>query len=750
MNTLFVNISFLSLAGLIFFAAGIAAITWRASNQALRRMLILSILLGLVSSLISLWVFLQPGLFLPVWQQLQPGLALLFVFPSFVTCSRLALHIRKPLWPLAVLWTLWLVASLALFPGLFVSSQILLANLSSGPRQALPTVVLAAGWALFWIQAAADIASANRSPSSILVRKRAQLWVIVWSLAGLGSGLFLLSQIAWGLLALSLALAGATILANAADLPYPRFLARSILSYLILLIPFIMLSWASIALLDHFRAWFSGYGRLVIGVLIAVVWVSSFRVLQRYSPKIVDRLLPATRFDLHHLLRKYSQSISSNHAPGMLANAAIGMLREAIDLQYAHLFEVIYDSNPADGHYLVRDSGGIGQPQNSSIKLNPSSPIAQYFRGNHQPVNAEQIASSAEFLQAQPEEMAWFQDSQVELFIPINTKDDWVGLFALGAKSSGAPYTDDDLTLIITLADQLSLALQNTRLVDSLMRVNNDFRRAYAAMEQSNRQLQQAYTQLEQIDRTKSDFISIASHELRTPLTVMRGYNEMLVEDAEIKSNPYHHKMVKGIQASMDRMQEVIESMLDVATIDTRTLHLHIEQVSINYIVHSVVENFQKALDERKITLISDNLHELPSIQADGDSLYKVFYHLIVNAIKYTPDGGKITCTGLMIAPGEMGLPDGGIEVIISDTGIGIAAENLDLVFKKFYQTGQLSLHSTGKTKFKGAGPGLGLAIAKGIVETHGGKIWAESPGYDEETFPGSKFHIVLPLKSKE
>ncbi len=92
-----------------------------------------------------------------------------------------------------------------------------------------------------------------------------------------------------------------------------------------------------------------------------------------------------------------------------------------------------------------------------------------------------------------------------------------------------------------------------------------------------------------------------------------------------------------------------------------------------------------------------------------------------------------------------MNLPEGGVEVVVSDTGIGIDPSLRDLIFTKFYQTGEITLHSTGKTKYKGGGPGLGLTIVKGIVAAHGGVIWVESPGYSEEIYPGSNFHVVLP-----
>jgi signal transduction histidine kinase len=128
---------------------------------------------------------------------------------------------------------------------------------------------------------------------------------------------------------------------------------------------------------------------------------------------------------------------------------------------------------------------------------------------------------------------------------------------------------------------------------------------------------------------------------------------------------------------------------------------------------------------------------------ADSDLLYKALYHLIVNAIKYTPDGGEITISGSVVQD-----DDGreAVQVVVADTGIGIDQEHHALIFDKFYQTGEVMLHSSGVTKFKGGGPGLGLAIAKGAVMAHGGEIWVESEGYDEEKLPGSRFLVRLPL----
>jgi len=319
-------------------------------------------------------------------------------------------------------------------------------------------------------------------------------------------------------------------------------------------------------------------------------------------------------------------------------------------------------------------------------------------------------------------------------------------LIALGPKTSGTPYLEEDLALLATLADQTAVALQNARLVESLMRLNNDFRRAYAAMEQANSHLKRANQQLQNLDRTKSDFINIASHELRTPLTIMRGYNELLLEDEVLNTNASQAKLVKGIYTGITRLNEIINSMLDMASIDTRTFELRVDMISVFQVIQAVLTGLSSPLKERNLTLDSENLSDLPQIEGDADALRKVFYHVIINAVKFTPDGGSITISGVPVSPGQLGLAEGGVEVIVADTGIGIDPEFIDLIFTKFYQTGELALHSSGKTKFKGAGPGLGLAIAKGIVEAHRGRIWAVSAGYDEKRCPGSEFHIILPL----
>ncbi|MCB0033092.1 MAG: HAMP domain-containing histidine kinase, partial [Anaerolineales bacterium] len=175
------------------------------------------------------------------------------------------------------------------------------------------------------------------------------------------------------------------------------------------------------------------------------------------------------------------------------------------------------------------------------------------------------------------------------------------------------------------------------------------------------------------------------------------------------------------------------------------------ESVSLINPLKLIHLKLEDALRDRNQTLHLEGFEGIPSIDVDPDAMGKVLRHLIINAIKYTPDGGTITVKAKMYDPAvtkHPRIPNGieGVHITIQDTGIGIDPKYQDIIFTKFYQTGEVSLHSSGKIKFKGGGPGLGLAIASGIVKAHNGAIWVESAGHDETTLPGSCFHIVLPF----
>jgi signal transduction histidine kinase len=248
---------------------------------------------------------------------------------------------------------------------------------------------------------------------------------------------------------------------------------------------------------------------------------------------------------------------------------------------------------------------------------------------------------------------------------------------------------------------------------------------------------------LQELDRTKSNFISVAAHELKTPLTLIEGYTSMMVDLTTQASNESQiNALLKGVNTGITRLRRIIDDMIDVSLIDSNLLTLNFQPVWISHMLNLIKIELKRSIAERKQNLVIEEFEGSDlMIYGDTERLYQALYNIIVNAIKYTPDNGTITVSGRLLP--------GFVEITFTDSGIGISPEHQTAIFEKFGQLGRTDLHSSGKTKFKGGGPGLGLPITKGIIEAHGGTIWVESDGYDEVKFPGSTFHVLLPTKTE-
>jgi signal transduction histidine kinase len=255
-------------------------------------------------------------------------------------------------------------------------------------------------------------------------------------------------------------------------------------------------------------------------------------------------------------------------------------------------------------------------------------------------------------------------------------------------------------------------------------------------------ELEKTRAVLEKLEKSKSDFISVAAHELKTPLTLIEGYVSMLKDTLpqDTSKKDLAEIYLKGVHAGTRRLREIVDDMIDVSMIDNNLLSLNFQPLWLNRLLDSIQRELSESIQQRNICL---KINRFPGsdemIFADGERLFQAFRNVIMNGIKYTPDGGHVIVDGRLLP--------GFIEVTISDTGIGIDPEDHSRIFEKFGRLGNVSLHSSGKTKFKGGGPGLGLPITKGIIDAHGGAIWVESVGYDEKSYPGSTFHIMLPLQ---
>ncbi len=256
-------------------------------------------------------------------------------------------------------------------------------------------------------------------------------------------------------------------------------------------------------------------------------------------------------------------------------------------------------------------------------------------------------------------------------------------------------------------------------------------------------ELERANTELQKLEKLKADFLLLTGHELRTPLTVVYGYLQILKSTPEISASPATEGSPQYLLAraseAVARLSEVVQDILNVSLINANRLELAREPVFLHSTIQSILHNLRSFGPQRQLSFeLGSGLSQIPVLEGDPQRLHQAIGNLVSNAVKYTPDGGTISIDAETHADV--------VHLWVQDGGVGIAEDELPHVFERFYVLEDTSRHRSSKTAFKGGGLGLGLAVAKGIIEAHSGKLWAESAGHDEEKLPGSTFHVLLPI----
>lgn len=290
------------------------------------------------------------------------------------------------------------------------------------------------------------------------------------------------------------------------------------------------------------------------------------------------------------------------------------------------------------------------------------------------------------------------------LAVPMRIKTRVTGVMEALNKRSG-PFAPADSRLLSIIASLAAVAIQNARL---------------------HQALQKAYDELQQVDKLKSDFLSIASHELRTPLGIILGYATFLKEEAQGELSEHAEQVLN----SALRLRLLVEDLTNMNLMQVGSIKLNLQPMPIQRAIQTACDEVAKMAEARGHTLIR-NLPTQPLwVNADQEKLVQVFVNLLNNAIRFTPKQGTITVSASQ-ARNE-------VLAEVKDTGIGIPPSELDKIFKEFYQI------SDPMTRREG-GLGLGLSIAQGLVRLHNGRIWAESQGFNQ----GATFKVVLPLAKR-
>lgn len=356
--------------------------------------------------------------------------------------------------------------------------------------------------------------------------------------------------------------------------------------------------------------------------------------------------------------------------------------------------------------------------------------------------------------------------------VPLIAKNRLIGIMHILTRQEHR-YTVEEMRFLNTMGNQIGIVIDQARLFAELNWKNEELLRSHRLLEKSSNSLavsqsrlkknlalvERANLELERLDRMKSHFIGMISHEFKTPLTSILGGTEFLLNNYDNIIDPEQRRMLEMIHNGGARLNEIVSDLLKVIKLETGASPVKKVTLQLCEIIESLQEHFKPLLIERKQTIVFKTPSELPYFNGDREYLDEIFTELLINAMKFTPDGGEIVVVGRVADRQSLEFKAEALcrfnpkfyeqimdicylEVEVRDSGIGIDAGEQLKIFDKFYEIGDICHHSSGKHKFQGKGTGLGLAIVKGMVEAHGGMVWVESTGAS-----GSSFLLLLPLE---
>ncbi len=355
------------------------------------------------------------------------------------------------------------------------------------------------------------------------------------------------------------------------------------------------------------------------------------------------------------------------------------------------------------------------------------------------------------------------------LAVPFIAKEETLGVLFIFDRGNRV-FNREDVRLFQAIGRQLGPLLKNAELFDELQwqhRLNfaslRELERSRSTLRDNLQQLEQHHRALQGLNQMKSTFLSLASHELRTPLTTILSGAEFLQSETEQALGENEKRALDIIMRGSRRLNHIVDDLLEAARLEAKSLYMAHEAFNPWLMINELLVDFRPNCETHKLCLELQDFPDDTMIRGDIHHLQRAFGRLMENAVKFTPEGGRICITGRVLQQEEVSalieklssfsesffdsvLAENYLEIVISDSGVGLEKEDQIRIFDKFQEVGDISEHSTSQARFGGKGIGLGLTLAKGIIETHAGMVWVESAGPDQ----GSCFSALLPLVSPD
>jgi len=459
--------------------------------------------------------------------------------------------------------------------------------------------------------------------------------------------------------------------------------------------------------------------KVLVNLAILFLAVYFFPICRDYFYRLSNKYLFSSLYDSAQVIAKLSDKLRST----LYLEKVYDYIYESLNGAFHLKSFGILSFDEKKGTYFIRynhgfDAGGVNEFESVSS-------LEKTFIKQNKPIVVDEIKPDNRDNKAK-RLLISLRKMGVAILMPLSVKDKIVGLLVLGQKESGDIFNSEDYKVLDVVSAQSAIAIENAMLYDESQKFTVKLEKE---VENATKELRSANEKLKKLDESKSEFISIASHQLRTPLTVTKGYVSMILEGSFGKISAVQRDSLDKVYQSNERLIRLVENLLNLSRIESGRLQFKYETMNLETIVDSVVEELTQKAKEKKLKFeYKKPAKLLPKITIDQEKIRQVVMNIIDNSIKYTAKGSVTV---------SLKKEENNIEFCVSDTGMGIEAEDLPRLFQKFQRgTGTFLVHTEGT--------GLGLYVAREMIEQHKGKIWAESKGKNK----GSKFIFTIPINN--
>ncbi len=443
-------------------------------------------------------------------------------------------------------------------------------------------------------------------------------------------------------------------------------------------------------------------GQEAVFIILAIVLAFTFQPLRRFFERVTDKIFFRDRYDSQELLTQITQTLAQEINLDRILEKTLGMICQALRVEF--------------GQYIVFNRGQVYKIEHYGHQPEKLIVASELKLLNRTMLVADELEGGRR--------KAIMDAHGVRLSLVLRTKDEFVGFLLLGDKLSGDIYSNQDLELSRILSGELAVAIINAKAYEQIAQFNVTLQ---DKVNEATGRLRVANRHLKELDEAKDEFISMASHQLRTPLTTIKGYISMLQEGDAGKITHEQREFLGYAYSGSERMVSLISDLLNVSRMSSGKFVIERTAVDLTKLVAEEVQQLNGHAEAKGLKLIyQPPKNKLPMMQLDDNKTRQVVMNFIDNAVYYTKTGSVTVALE----------PDGAnVRLTVTDTGIGVPEDAKRKLFGKFFRAGNAQ-------QLRPDGTGLGLYLAKRVVEDQGGRIIFES-----HEGKGSTFGFTLPLK---